>query len=141
MKKIGIPKINSIHFGGTMICAALIIGAVIPVLLRFFTGKLYKLPVIAGSLILAVFIAVFIVEMHQDNGSTPYFEKGLKDKILFDPEKQYAVVRSSICTGEKLAGFRNKADGHFTEVMLIRSQGDLDRFMKIYGIDKVKTEY
>lgn len=70
-----------------------------------------------------------------------YHEKQLKEKIPFDPEKQYAVVRSSICTGEKLAGFKNKADGHFTEVMLIRSQGDLDRFMKIYGIDKVKTEY
>ena len=36
-----------------------------------------------------------------------YHEKQLKEKIPFDPEKQYAVVRSSICTGEKLAGFKN----------------------------------
>ena len=26
--------------------------------------------------------------------------------IVFDPEKQYAVIRSSICTGEKVAGFK-----------------------------------
>ena len=39
--------------------------------------------------------------------------------VHFDPETQYAVIRSSICTGEKVAGFKNKSDGHFTEVMLI----------------------
>lgn len=141
MKKVGIPKINSIHFGGVMIGAALIIGGAVPGVLWCFTGRLYKLPVIIGGLILAAFVVIFIAEMHQDNGSPPYYEKGLKDRIPFDPEKQYAVVRSSICTGEKLAGFKSKADGHFTEVMLIRSGGDLERFKEIYGIDKVKTEY
>ena len=44
--------------------------------------------------------------------------------VQFDSETQYAVIRSSICTGEKVAGFKNKTDGHFTEVMLIRSATD-----------------
>lgn len=59
----------------------------------------------------------------------------------FDPQKQVAVIRSSICTGEKVAGFRDKHDGHFTEVMLIRSQKDIEEFKRTYGVDSLKTEY
>ncbi|MCR4806989.1 MAG: aspartate dehydrogenase [Lachnospiraceae bacterium] len=59
----------------------------------------------------------------------------------YDPEIQYPVIRASICNGEKVAGFKNKADGNFTEVMLIRSDADLEEFKKAYGIDEVKTEY
>ena len=64
-----------------------------------------------------------------------------EDVIRFDPETQTAVIRSSICTGEKVAGFKNKKDGHFTEVMLIRPPEDEKRFKEIYGIETVKTEY
>ena len=39
-----------------------------------------------------------------------YGEKDLKNEIKFDPETQYAVIRSSICTGEKVAGFKNKKE-------------------------------
>lgn len=67
--------------------------------------------------------------------------KELESEIRFDPETQYAVIRSSICTGEKVAGFRNKKDGHFTEVMVIRSSEDEKQFMAAYGIEKVRTEY
>ena len=63
------------------------------------------------------------------------------DVTPFDPETQYAVVRSSICTGEKDAGFKSRADGHFTEIMLIRSPDDLRRFKERYGVESVKTEY
>jgi len=65
----------------------------------------------------------------------------LPDRIGFDPETQYAVIRSSICTGEKVAGFKNKKDGHFTEVMLIGNPEDEKRFKEVYGIDTVKVEY
>ena len=61
--------------------------------------------------------------------------------IKFDPGTQYAVIRSSICTGEKVAGFKDKKGGHFTEVMVIRSADDERRFKEIYGLDLVKTEY
>ena len=64
-----------------------------------------------------------------------------KNVITFDPETQYAVIRSSICTGEKVAGFKNKVDGHFVDVMLIRTQADEDRFMEMYGLTEIKTEY
>ena len=55
--------------------------------------------------------------------------------VQFDPETQYAVIRSSICTGEKVAGFKNKTDGHFTEVMLIRTAADEKEFKETYGIE------
>lgn len=70
------------------------------------------------------------------------FEKKIKKpEIVFDPETQYAIIRSSICTGEKVAGFKSKVDGHFTEVMLIRSHEDEIRFKETYGIEIIKTEY
>ena len=62
-------------------------------------------------------------------------------KIEYDPETQYAVIRSSICTGEKVAGFKSKTDGHFTEVMLIRNPEDEKTFKEIYGLESVKVEY
>ena len=68
-------------------------------------------------------------------------KKQVEDKIKFDPEKQYAVIRSSICTGEKVAGFKNYDDGHFTEVMLIRSSSDEELFKAMYGIKSIKVEY
>lgn len=59
----------------------------------------------------------------------------------FDPGTYYAAIRSSICTGEKVAGFRNRKTGVFTEVMLIRSQKDLEAFKEKYRVDTLKTEY
>lgn len=61
--------------------------------------------------------------------------------VQFDPETQYAVIRSSICTGEKVAGFKNKTDGHFTEVMLIRTAADEKEFKETYGVESLKVEY
>lgn len=59
----------------------------------------------------------------------------------FSPETHYAVIRSSICTGEKVAGFRSRSDGRFSEIMLIRSQKDLEDFKREYKVDTIKTEY
>lgn len=44
------------------------------------------------------------------------------------------VIRSSICTGEKVAGFKNRQSGVFEDIMLIRAPGDIDEFRKKYGI-------
>ena len=52
------------------------------------------------------------------------------DKALSEP-----VIRSSICTGEKVAGFREKETGRFREVALIRTPADLEAFKRKYGID------
>ena len=59
------------------------------------------------------------------------------DKELLEP-----VVRSSICTGEKVAGFRERDTGRFREVCLIRSSADLDAFREKYGIEgEIPTIY
>ena len=136
-----IPKINTIHYGGIWISAGVIIGAVVPFVLWLIFHRLFIIPVIIGAVILAAFTVVFCIEMHQDNSKIPYYEKELKNEIKFDPETQYAVIRSSICTGEKVAGFKNKKDGHFTEVMVIRTADDKRRFKAIYGLETVRTEY
>ena len=68
-------------------------------------------------------------------------KKKQESAIQFDPETQYAVIRSSICTGEKVAGFKNKVDGHFTELMLIRSPADEKLFKETYGVDSIRVEY
>ena len=65
----------------------------------------------------------------------------MKENVPFDREKQYAVVRASICTGEMVAGFKNHSDSHFTEVMVIKSEEDLERFKKIYDLTDIKKEY
>ena len=69
-----------------------------------------------------------------------FFDKlrsgGRFEQDTFDP-----AIRSSICTGEKVAGFRNKKDGHFTEVMLIRSKKDEEEFKRVYKVDELKVEY
>ena len=68
-------------------------------------------------------------------------KSGHFDITPFDPETQYAVIRSSICTGEKVAGFKDKTDGHFIEVMLIRSKQDEQTFKETYHVDSLKVEY
>ena len=52
------------------------------------------------------------------------------DRAALEP-----VIRSSICTGEKVAGFREKEGGRFREVALIRTPTDLEAFKKKYGIE------
>ena len=64
-----------------------------------------------------------------------------KQTVPFDPKTQYAVIRSSICTGEKAAGFRDLNGERFVEVMLIRSPEDVEQFKSLYKLDTVKTEY
>lgn len=69
-------------------------------------------------------------------------KKKLETKI-FDRETLIPIIRSSICTGEKVAGFKNIHNGHFTDIMLIRTDADLESFLTTYGIDKeeLKIEY
>ncbi len=53
----------------------------------------------------------------------------------FDPARFEPAVRSSICTGEKTAGFRETDTGRFEEVMLIRTEADLAEFRETYGVE------
>ena len=134
-------KINSLHFGSTWIGVSLIIGLLLPVIIWSITDVFYWGLSIIGGIILLCFIIVFTIEMRQDFGKKPYYERHLKHDIPFDPDKQIAVIRCSICTGEQVAGFKSKEDGHFTEVMLIKDSKDLERFKGIYNISEVIKEY
>ena len=64
-------------------------------------------------------------------------------KETYDKEIQKPVIRSSICTGEKVAGFRDIRTGKFTEVMLIKDNKDMDLFLEKYDISvaEIKTEW
>ncbi len=64
-----------------------------------------------------------------------------KPELIYDEKTMRAVIRASICTGEQVAGFKDKETGHFTDVMLIRTPKDIDEFKRIYGIEKITKEY
>lgn len=57
----------------------------------------------------------------------------------FDKTGKKPVIRASICTGEKVAGFRDES-GHIEELMLITGEKDLERFMQMYGVERNEIE-
>ena len=60
----------------------------------------------------------------------------------YDKEHMKPVIKTSICTGEQVAGFKDIHTGKIEEIMLIRSEADLDNFKKMYGInEKIEKEY
>ncbi|MDD3795592.1 MAG: aspartate dehydrogenase [Lachnospiraceae bacterium] len=63
------------------------------------------------------------------------------EKQHYDKENQKPILRSSICTGEQVAGFKNVHTGKVEEIMCIRSAGDLEQFMEMYGISVISKEY
>jgi len=65
------------------------------------------------------------------------------ETISYDKSGKIPVIRSSICTGERVAGFRDPVSGKFEELMLIRSDGDLAEFLKRYQVveSEIKREW
>ena len=60
------------------------------------------------------------------------------------PNSEYKpVIRQSICTGEKTACMKHIATGRLTEIMLIKTDADLDAFCRDYGVDRryIETVY
>lgn len=57
----------------------------------------------------------------------------------FDRTGKKPVIRASICTGEKVAGFRDE-NGHIEELMLITGDKDLEEFMQTYGVREDEIE-
>lgn len=134
-------KINSIHFGGIMIAIGTGLLLLVPLITYLILNKFNPLSLIPGGLVLLSLFIILGIEQIQDNSKVPHYEKDLKKTIPFDKETQIAVIRSSICTGEKTAGFKDKQTGHFREVMIIRSDYDKKRFMDIYDLDDIKIDY
>lgn len=71
------------------------------------------------------------------------FGKKKQEKKGYDANVHKPVIRSSICTGEKVAGFKSLENGKFEEIMLIRTEEDFRSFLDMYGIagKDVSTEY
>ena len=64
------------------------------------------------------------------------------EKKSYDRENMKPILHASICTGETVAGFKNRRTGKFEEVMLIKSEADKELFKEIYDIaDDLPTEY
>lgn len=70
------------------------------------------------------------------------FGKKKVQKKSYDRVNKKPAIRSSICTGERVAGFVDVHSGHFQEIMLIMSQKDIDDFKETYDIEgEIKTIY
>ena len=61
----------------------------------------------------------------------------------FPPEEWEPVIRSSICTREKVACMRRRDSGQMREIMLIRSAAELKDFCRSYGVSEetIRTVY
>lgn len=69
-------------------------------------------------------------------------KKRKKKREVFDKELWIPVIKSSICTGEKVAGFQNRMTGEIQEVMLIGSDKDRELFCEEYQIEgEIKVIY
>lgn len=134
-------KINSIHFGGKLLAVGMGLMIIVLGASWMLTKRIPWFAYIPGAAVLSALLIILGIEAVQDKGRVPHYEKHLKEDIRFDPARHEPVIRSSICTGEKVAGWKDRQSGHFTEVMVIKSEEDRQRFMKIYGITQIKTEY
>lgn len=52
----------------------------------------------------------------------------------YNKEGKIPVIRSSVCTGEQVAGFKDPVSGKFDDLMLIRNSGDLEDFLSQYQV-------
>ena len=61
----------------------------------------------------------------------------------YDKSRKIPVIRSSICTGEQVAGFKDPVSGKFDELMLIRDKKDLSEFLYRYQVEEneIKREW
>jgi hypothetical protein len=58
----------------------------------------------------------------------------------YDKENKKPVIKSSICNGEQVAGFKDIHTGKMEEVMLIKNPADLENFKAMYGIEEEITK-
>ena len=61
----------------------------------------------------------------------------------YDKSGKIPVIRSSICTGEQVAGFKDAVSGRFEEMMLLRNNNDLAEFLQRYQVEEseIKREW
>lgn len=67
-----------------------------------------------------------------------FWKLGKQTKADYDKRGKIPVIRSSICTGEQVAGFKDESSGRFQELMLIRSDADYREFLRLYGVSETE---
>lgn len=72
-----------------------------------------------------------------------FWKKNEKRAADYDRTGKIPVIRASICTGEKVAGFKDEKTGRFEDLMVIRGDKDLQAFFKTYGVEEgeIKKEW
>lgn len=70
-----------------------------------------------------------------------FFKKKKQQIVSFDPEVYKPVLKCSICTGEKTAGFMEIKTGKFVDICVIKSDKDLEKFKSDYKVDNVEKIY
>lgn len=139
-----VPTLSMIDLsrnGKRIAAAGVLVGGIIPLILWVSTQRIIWPLVIAGAVILAAALVLSARGRRRGSGVPPRYRELLENAVPYDPQTQYPVIRASICTGERVAGFRSRVDGRFTEVMLLRSPDDERAFMEVYGVESLKTEY
>jgi hypothetical protein len=70
-------------------------------------------------------------------------QKAPAETTYFDPAEYEPVIRSSICTGERVACMRERGTGRLHELMLIRGEEDIAAFCRRYRVEEtdLKTVY
>ena len=58
----------------------------------------------------------------------------------YDKTGKIPVIRSSICTGEQVAGFKDPVSGRFEELMLIRNDRDFQEFLLRYQVEEAEIK-
>lgn len=77
-------------------------------------------------------------------GTMAFFSK--KKKIFipdfpYNSEKHEAMIRSSICTGERVIGFKDKNTGKFLELFMIKSDEEIEAFKEKFQLREIKTVF
>lgn len=67
-------------------------------------------------------------------------KKQTQETRSYDKTQKIPIIRASICTGEQIAGFKDKTSGQFEEVMFLRTPADLQDFLRLYGISEAEIK-
>ena len=79
-------------------------------------------------------IEIILVSWFKRGGDVMFNKKKTLRPRSYDAATKRPVMKSSICTGERVAGFVDKESGRFEDIMLIRGEADLQEFCGLYGL-------
>lgn len=63
-----------------------------------------------------------------------FWKRKRNSQKAYDRTGKIPVIRASICTGERVAGFKDVKSGRFEDLMVIHSDRDLQKFLKEYEV-------